>query len=309
MSKQHSQLFKNVLEVPEDIIDAVDYYVEQCGLFIVPCNVMESKRPMAKWKRGSKMLPASEMKTKVKRGGGIGFPVPRGAIVVDLDIGDKINGVDSFLDIVFSHDLNDSPLDTLTVITPSGGSHLYYRGDLSTTNAGQIGPGIDLRGGGTGLVVLPPSYGKAFKGRYEFDTTVSQRERKVPSWLARDIIESHRNLDAHVNVDLHELPNITEKTSKWGKVFLRKKCAAIAQAQQGTRNNTLNRCAYGISRAVSGGEIAYEDAVVAIEAAAALTGLSQKEINATIQSAIHAGVRVPFTSPRQDNNNQKVKNE
>lgn len=294
MKKTTSVLFRDTSKVPEDIAEAVDYYVEECGLFIVPCDIMNSKRPMAKWRLGTKMMRPAELKKLARRGGGIGFPIPRGLVVVDLDVNDYVNGVDSFLDIVFSHQLSDSPLNTLTVVTPSGGSHLYYRGDLSVTNAGQVGPGIDLRGGGTGLVVLPPSYGKGFNGRYLFDQTVSQYERRIPPWLAKDILDSRKNLDAHVDIDLHELPELSHETTKAGRRYLKKTCAAIAQAYPGTRNNTLNRCVYAISRAISGGDIAYEDAMVAIEDAAQKSGLKNSEISATINSALTAGVKVPL---------------
>jgi len=72
---------------------------------------------------------------------------------------------------------------TLTVITPSGGMHLYFAGSGPTT-AKKLGPGIDTRGRG-GYVLVPPSVvnGKPY---------VWVRPRALPAppprWL-RDLLE------------------------------------------------------------------------------------------------------------------------
>ena len=48
------------------------------------------------------------------------------------------------------------PLDTLTVRTPSGGLHLYYRGPSVACSAGKLGDGLDVRGH-HGFVLAPGS--------------------------------------------------------------------------------------------------------------------------------------------------------
>jgi hypothetical protein len=52
---------------------------------------------------------------------------------------------------------------TLTVETPSGGKHFWYRGQMKSS-VRKIAPGIDIRGIG-GYVLLPPSVidGRAYK--------------------------------------------------------------------------------------------------------------------------------------------------
>ncbi len=68
---------------------------------------------------------------------------------------------------------------TLTVATPNGGTHQYYRGAGASTVA-KIGPGIDTRGAG-GYVVLPGSTinGRAYKVVNDVPIAAA------PEWLPR----------------------------------------------------------------------------------------------------------------------------
>lgn len=72
-----------------------------------------------------------------------------GMIVVDVDVKKGKPGIASMVDL-------DLPLDTLTVKTPSGGLHLYYRGPNVPNRVGTLAPGLDVRSKG-GYVVAPGS--------------------------------------------------------------------------------------------------------------------------------------------------------
>ena len=88
-----------------------------------------------------------------------GDPESAGLSVVDIDAKrqpDGTKGVDTWRRLVEQH---GAP-NTYWVATPSGGWHVYFRGELPTT-AGKIAPGIDTRGAGRGYVLLAPS---TFKG-------------------------------------------------------------------------------------------------------------------------------------------------
>lgn len=84
-----------------------------------------------------------------------------GWLIVDVDAGK--NGFASLLDV-------DLP-DTLTVKTPGGGLHLYYRGPDVANSVDRVAPGIDIRSKG-GYVIGPGSVfddaegKKGYKGAY-----------------------------------------------------------------------------------------------------------------------------------------------
>jgi putative DNA primase/helicase len=87
----------------------------------------------------------------------IGMPTGKinGVFVVDLDY-DKEKGIDGRLAL---SQLLPVHLQTTSVLTPRGGHHYYFKMSVNVkvrNSAGQIGPGIDIRGDG-GYVVVPPS--------------------------------------------------------------------------------------------------------------------------------------------------------
>jgi hypothetical protein len=73
--------------------------------------------------------------------------------------------------------------ETYTVMTGSGGRHLYYVApDFTVPNsAGKIAPGVDVRGDG-GMVVAPPSV--SAKGTYRPHPARRQTAAAMPYWLA-----------------------------------------------------------------------------------------------------------------------------
>lgn len=89
-------------------------------------------------------------------------------IVVDVDIKDGKQGMSSLLEL----DIN---LETLTVRTPSGGLHLYFKNEgnpVANDAKGKLGSGIDVRSY-HGFVVAP---GSVFDGvAYRLDTDLPMR--------------------------------------------------------------------------------------------------------------------------------------
>ncbi len=77
-------------------------------------------------------------------------PEKAGWCVVDID---PKNGGDASWEHLIT-ELHDQ-VTTRTVVTPSGGRHLYFHGSLPST-VSKLGPGIDTRGRG-GYVLVPPS--------------------------------------------------------------------------------------------------------------------------------------------------------
>lgn len=85
----------------------------------------------------------------------VGVAIPDGHFVLDVDI--RSGGMDTFNRIK-----GDLPT-TLTARTGTGGGHLWFRGEPPTVKL----PGIDVKKGGKGYVVAPPSIhpdtGKAYE--------------------------------------------------------------------------------------------------------------------------------------------------
>lgn len=99
-----------------------------------------------------------------------------GVFVIDVDEHDPAaSGSDTLADLVATY----GPLPpTPTVITPSGGTHVYFRLPAGVTIASEagvrLGPGIDVRGEG-GQVMAPPSV-HPNGGRYTWDADLRPAE-------------------------------------------------------------------------------------------------------------------------------------
>lgn len=106
--------------------------------------------------------------------------------LVVLDVDPRGGGDDSLSDL--EHEHGELP-ETLTVSTPSGGTHFYFQHpayEVKNTQ-GVPGAGLDIRGDG-GYVLAPPSMvdGKP----YEFEQRTSPAP--MPEWLGKAIVETQR---------------------------------------------------------------------------------------------------------------------
>jgi hypothetical protein len=106
---------------------------------------------------------------------------------VDLDRGETNDGVTAFADLCATH--GQRWPDTLTVRTPHGGLHLYFRAPagstIRSTSGGRagLGPGVDTRGPGRhrgGYLVGPGSIVDGTSYLIARDNVIQQ----LPDWLA-----------------------------------------------------------------------------------------------------------------------------
>jgi len=117
-------------------------------------------------------------------------------IVVDID--PRHGGDESAADL-------DLP-DTWTVLTGSGGQHLWYLSREPVASAAAVRPGIDLRGVG-GIVVVPPSR-HASGSAYEWDIARNPETMPEPA-AAPDWITARAQRQRHT-VPLEDLTELRE---------------------------------------------------------------------------------------------------
>lgn len=147
------------------------------------------------------------------------------------------------------------------VRTPSGGSHLYYEGD-EQGNGSMPRHGLDLRGKG-GYVVAPPS-------------AVSGRPYVLVSRTAQPASVDFAAIRTH----LQPQPQRPAWQPRDGQPGVGQLAGWVAGLQEGNRNAGTF---WAACRAAEAGD---NDALTAIAAAAASTGLDPRAVGKTIASAL-----------------------
>jgi hypothetical protein len=94
-----------------------------------------------------------------------------GVVVIDIDHKGGVDGFRTFADLELRHGTIPA---TLTVRSPGGSLHLYLLapGARFKTQAGQLGPGVDVRGEG-GLVIAPGSWHSKRSGHYVIESSAT----------------------------------------------------------------------------------------------------------------------------------------
>ncbi len=215
-------------------------------------------------------------------GAGIGMPTgpASGCWVLDVDLP---HGPETLAMLEAEH----GPLpETPTQQTGGGGRQMFWRwnGRAIKNSAGQIGPGIDVRGDG-GYVVMPPSLHHSGQ-RYQW--IVSASTQPAPEWL--------------VELAMRRTQATTDQTpprqspaggTPYGRAAMERECGRMALAPEGQRNETLNRSAHALGQLVAGDELDHAQTVDALLVAAIRAGLGEAEAMKTIDSGMTAGMAVP----------------
>ena len=184
---------------------------------------------------------------------------------------------------------------TLAVRTGSGGLHLYYAASDSPlgNSAGRLPgiglelPGVDLRGDG-GYVVAAPSV-HVSGTRYTWIAGEAE-PAPAPAWLGAE----HSSPSEPVAIGIQNQGS----TTAYGRAALEGELEELGRAPAGTRNHTLNRCAFRLGRLIAGGELDESEIVAVLRGRAIARGLSPREVDRTIASGLAAGRRHPRRRPR-----------
>ncbi|MCP4035315.1 MAG: bifunctional DNA primase/polymerase [bacterium] len=200
-----------------------------------------------------------------------------GVVVIDLDEGADTEGL-------------ELP-QTVSVVTGSGGRHLYYLCPTAAigNSVSKLGQHIDVRADG-GQVVFVGSIHPDTQQPYVWEAGLSPDEVEM-AVLPASIIERLNNGA--------EATAATETQSEYASAALRDECARVASAEQGARNDTLYRAAFNLGQLVGSGELDRRTVTPRLADAARQCGLDSdsdcgpKGIAATIESGLNAGVSTP----------------
>jgi hypothetical protein len=234
---------------------------------------------------------------------------PSALVVIDLDVPkapddtpparwaeqDARNGLDVL--VLTAHQAGRvPPLDTHTVTTPTGGTHLYYRQQPGTplrNTEGDTGRGlgwkIDTRAHG-GYVVAA---GSLINNR-PYTTTNDRPPVELPSWLTTALTPPPPPAPAAPV----QLPNRSRR-DKYIASAVAAEVARVEGAPRGERNRTLYIAAHALGQLVAGGSLSEEharDALMHAAAAALAVGAySPTQLHATITSGLRTGGKRPRT--------------
>lgn len=160
-----------------DILSKALRVVEK-GVPIFPCN--KDKRPLCEHGFKDATTNAWQIKVWWKKWPSAHYGIPTGQItkllVVDVDVKNHVDGNEALWELQEKH--GNLP-DTVEVLSPSGGRHLYFTipGNIETKNTvGLLGDGLDTRGDG-GYVLGAGNIG------YDKEASSPTSPAVAPDWL------------------------------------------------------------------------------------------------------------------------------
>jgi putative DNA primase/helicase len=175
-----------------------------------------------------------------------------GLLVIEADTeeGHAVDGIANLQNLI---DRNGPLPHTIEALSPSGSWHLYFKwpdGLDIRNSAGQVAPGVDVRGDG-GMVVSVPSVkpGHALPYRWKnppglFDLA------DCPTWLLELCAKPEPKLSDRAAVGFSP---VIGSVSAWAAKALQEELAVLLASTVGDRNKNLNSCAFNLAQIVAGG--------------------------------------------------------
>jgi hypothetical protein len=169
--------------------------------------------------------------------------------------------------------------------TGGGGWHLLYAPTGLGNRVGLL-PGVDWRGR-DGLIVAPPSR-HASGTRYNWARPLTATLPEVPAGLRRLLAPP-----ATARTTLPPAPAPAGRGGGYGRAALARERAAVAAAQPGRRNATLNRAAFNLGQLIAAGVLDLDQVRAVLLAAALEAGQPEAKARATIESGLAGGAAKP----------------
>jgi hypothetical protein len=249
------------------------------GQPVFPCrpNGEKAKAPMTKNGLLDATLDLGQVKRWWKAHGDAAIGIPTGIVwdVLDVDVKDDRDGR---VHLPYLHRLGLLNGCKKVARTPSGGWHLYFKAQPTLTNKARALLGLDVRAKG-GYVIAAPSYvddGAKTVGCYQ---EMGETEGSTDEPLLWDLI--HAAL-APIDTSTNKPIELLGYERRGSIASLR---GWLSEREPGERNNSLH---WAVCRCIDAGIDPHE-----LEEVALLIGLSEDEVNLTINSALkRAGVAV-----------------
>lgn len=231
---------------------------------------------------------------------------PSGLLVVDLDVGrgdlappewaGAQGGRDVLAQLAAAH-AQPTPEHTLTVLTPSGGRHLYFRqppGLELRNTAGRLGWRVDTRGHG-GYVVGPGSR----RGDATYRVLHAGDVVELPGWLATALTPPPPLPPPARAPGPGRTTTSSGRAAAYLQAVVDGECAAVAAAPVGERHQILLRAARRLGHWVGGGALGEGEAREVLAAAAAhyigVKGYTSRQVERDIDDGLDYGARLPRT--------------
>jgi hypothetical protein len=175
-----------------------------------------------------------------------------------------------------------------TVMTGGGGHHILVTVTGLGNKAGFI-PSCDFRGDGGYVVAVGSVHPSGAPYRWlEGCGPDKKLINPAPDWLI-ELLTSRRT-----SSNSNSMPMST--SSAYGVAALERQLGRLVMASKGVRNDALNRAAYSLSPLIYGGELEPSEVITQLLKVARYIGLTDDEIEATIESGITAGSHTPKTA-------------
>ncbi|MFD4377696.1 bifunctional DNA primase/polymerase [Streptomyces sp. NPDC058527] len=234
----------------------------------------------------------------------------RGLLVVDLDV--RKEGSDlppeyayasSGVDVLerMATEAGEAWPDTYTVLTPSGGVHLYFRqpedGPLigCATGAGptapHLGPLIDVRGVG-GLVIAAGSFSAAQGIPYRRTSAANVAPQPLPGWLLERLRPAAAPAAPAPRPAAVRALSTASRADRYAAAALNGAADDVADAPEGERNRRLFAAARRLGELHDTSPAVLEESAVREQllAAALRSGQSEREALRTIRSGWERGL-------------------
>ena len=166
------------------------------------------------------------------------------------------------------------------VVATAKGFH-YFVLPTGLGNRAGVLPGVDFRGR-DGYVV---GAGSVHPSGVRYRWIIHDQLAPAPSWLF-DLISPQRHPALNSSKELRV-------SSAYGQAALRRELVRLSQAENGTRNDQLNRASFALGQLVASGTLDEAETTAALHAKGHEIGLDSREVERTVASGLAAGMEQP----------------